>query len=67
MALSMEERRLLAEIEHRLSEEDPRLAHRLSTLGQDRRRRRLQLLAAVILAATGALVALLGAIVVTFS
>lgn len=30
MALSMEEQRILAEIETRLSEEDPRLDHRLS-------------------------------------
>lgn len=37
MALSMDEERILAEIESRLSSDDPKLAIRLSTLGERRR------------------------------
>jgi hypothetical protein len=39
MALSMEEQRILAEIETHLAQEDPKLAGRLSGLGRARRRR----------------------------
>ncbi|RCV50405.1 DUF3040 domain-containing protein [Marinitenerispora sediminis] len=35
MALRENERRILAEIEHRLSEDDPELAERLSAFGTD--------------------------------
>ncbi|RSN41052.1 MULTISPECIES: DUF3040 domain-containing protein [Actinomadura] len=48
MALSMEEQRILTQIEVRLSEDDPRLAHRLARLG-DRgpgRGRRVRVIAA---------------------
>lgn len=37
MALSMDEERILAEIENRLTSDDPKLAVRLSTLGERRR------------------------------
>ncbi|MQA96483.1 MAG: DUF3040 domain-containing protein [Streptosporangiales bacterium] len=37
MALSMDEERILAEIESRLTSDDPKLAVRLSTLGEQRR------------------------------
>ncbi|MFC5745426.1 DUF3040 domain-containing protein [Actinomadura rugatobispora] len=65
MALSMEERRILAQIEVRLSEDDPRLAHRFAELGTSpprRRRRRIRIIAAVgialaVLAATVAAIA----------
>ncbi|MCP9947557.1 DUF3040 domain-containing protein [Actinomadura madurae] len=40
MALSMEEQRILTQIEVRLSEDDPRLAQRLARLGAPRGRRR---------------------------
>lgn len=53
MALSMEEQRILTQIEVRLSEDDPRLAHRLSALGNGARRRRVRLIAAVAVAAIG--------------
>ena len=56
MALSMEERRILAEIETRLSEDDPRLAHRFAELGtsppRSRRGRTRIILAAAALALT---------------
>ncbi|MES9543476.1 DUF3040 domain-containing protein [Spirillospora sp. NPDC049024] len=39
MALSMEEQRILSQIEVRLSEDDPRLAQRLARLGTPRARR----------------------------
>ncbi|WP_433469739.1 DUF3040 domain-containing protein [Spirillospora sp. CA-142024] len=59
MALSMEEQRILTQIEVRLSEDDPRLAHRLARLGtpRGRRARTIALAAAavlVVLAAIGA-------------
>ncbi|MGI5201506.1 DUF3040 domain-containing protein [Spirillospora sp. CA-108201] len=59
MALSMEEQRILGQIEIRLREDDPRLAQRLARLGTPRRRRaRTIILAAVavviVLAAVGA-------------
>jgi Protein of unknown function (DUF3040) len=36
MALSMEEQRILDAMEHKLADDDPRLATRLSTFGQPR-------------------------------
>lgn len=63
MALSMEEQRILTQIEVRLSEDDPRLAHRLTRLGASRRRRRAHAVALtaaaviVVLAAIGAAIA----------
>ena len=61
MALSMEEQRILTQIEIRLSEDDPRLAHRLARLGEPRRRARTVVLAAAAvsigLAASGAALA----------
>ncbi|XRQ16548.1 DUF3040 domain-containing protein [Actinomadura welshii] len=57
----MEEQRILTQIEVRLSEDDPRLAHRLARLGAPRRRGRTVVLAAAavitVLAAIGAAVA----------
>ncbi|WP_243719688.1 DUF3040 domain-containing protein [Actinomadura sp. KC06] len=61
MALSMEEQRILTQIEVRLSEDEPRLAHRLARLGAPRRRARTVVLAAaaviIVLAAIGAAIA----------
>jgi hypothetical protein len=62
MALSMEEQRILTQIEVRLSEDDPRLAHRLARLGVPRgRRTRTIVLAAaaviIVIAAAGAAIA----------
>ncbi|MEU8341601.1 Protein of unknown function [Actinomadura meyerae] len=59
MALSMEEQRILTQIEVRLSEDDPRLAQRLARHGTPRgRRTRTIVLAAaaviIVLAAAGA-------------
>jgi hypothetical protein len=59
MALSMEEQRILTQIEVRLSEDDPRLAVRLARLGTPRGRRARVITAtavaiAVIAAAIGA-------------
>ncbi|WP_395107046.1 DUF3040 domain-containing protein [Actinomadura sp. SCN-SB] len=55
MALSMEERRILAQIEIHLSEDDPRLAHRLEKFGRPasrardaRPRRRVKIIAAAV-------------------
>ncbi|REF00398.1 DUF3040 domain-containing protein [Thermomonospora umbrina] len=42
MALSMEEQRILAEIETRLAQDDPGLAGRLSGMTRARRRRRVR-------------------------
>ncbi|TDC59725.1 DUF3040 domain-containing protein [Actinomadura sp. GC306] len=64
MALSMEEQRILTQIEIRLREDDPRLAHRLARLGAPRRRARTAALAAaviIIVAAVGAAVAVAAA------
>ncbi|QFG26692.1 DUF3040 domain-containing protein [Actinomadura sp. WMMB 499] len=65
MALSMEERRILTQIEVRLSEDDPRLAHRLARLGDRRpgRGRRIRLIAA----ATAAVLAVIAAIATGFA
>ncbi|MWA05902.1 DUF3040 domain-containing protein [Actinomadura sp. LD22] len=62
MALSMEEQRILTQIEVRLSEDDPRLAGRLARLGTPRGRRAKVITAAavavvVVLAAAGAAIA----------
>ncbi|NKZ08461.1 DUF3040 domain-containing protein [Actinomadura latina] len=58
MALSMEEQRILTQIEVRLSEDDPRLAQRLARHGTPRRRARTIALTAaaviIVLAAIGA-------------
>ncbi|XVQ15405.1 DUF3040 domain-containing protein [Spirillospora sp. CA-255316] len=65
MALSMEERRILAQIEVRLSEDDPRLAHRFAELGTSpprRRRRRTRLIAAAAVVALAVLAATVAAI-----
>jgi hypothetical protein len=62
MALSMEERRILAQIEVHLSQDDPRLAHRLEKFGRPappgraarpRARRRARVIAAVMAAVLG--------------
>ncbi|MFC4907334.1 DUF3040 domain-containing protein [Actinomadura gamaensis] len=66
MALSTEEQRILAEIETRLAENDPRLARRLTALG-DAPRRRVRLIAAVVIAAVGVVTALVSAILTAFS
>ncbi|POM22515.1 hypothetical protein BTM25_54650 [Actinomadura rubteroloni] len=65
MALSMEERRLLAEIEVRLTADDPRLAVRMTRLGRDRRRR-IRLITAVAIVAVAAAAALAGALLAAF-
>ncbi|ACY97959.1 MULTISPECIES: DUF3040 domain-containing protein [Thermomonospora] len=58
MALSMEEQRILAEIETRLRRDDPHLAARLSTLGRSHRlRRSVLVMAAVVVVAAAAAVA----------
>ncbi|KAB2339437.1 DUF3040 domain-containing protein [Actinomadura rudentiformis] len=67
MALSMEEQRILAEIEIQLREDDPRLAHRLSRLGRDRRRRRSRLIAAIVVAVIGVVTAIASAILTAIS
>lgn len=67
MALSMEERRILAEIESRLREEDPRLNHRLSRLGRADRRRRVRLIAALVVAGIGVVTAVIMAILTALS
>ncbi|RMI36741.1 DUF3040 domain-containing protein [Actinomadura harenae] len=66
MALSTEEQRILAEIETRLAEDDPRLARRLITHGGTPRRR-VRLIAAVVIAALGVITALVSAILAAFS
>jgi Protein of unknown function (DUF3040) len=48
MALSMEEQRILAEIETHLAQDDPKLADRLSGLSRARLRRRIRLAAAML-------------------
>ncbi|MCP2343079.1 DUF3040 domain-containing protein [Actinomadura rupiterrae] len=66
MALSTEEQRILAEIENRLIEDDPRLARRLTALG-GAPRRRVRLIAAVVIAAVGVVTAFVSAILTAFS
>jgi hypothetical protein len=67
MALSMQERRILAQIEVRLSEDDPRLARRLAAHGRERRPRRTRVIAAVAVALIGVLGAIAAAAVTAFS
>lgn len=57
MALSMDEQRILSEIATQLSENDPRLAQRLSTFGRARRRYRRRRLVAVFVAVVALVVA----------
>jgi hypothetical protein len=59
MALSMEEQRILSQIEVRLSEDDPRLAQRLARLGtpRSRRARTIALAAAAVLIVLAAVAA----------
>ncbi|WP_018656262.1 DUF3040 domain-containing protein [Actinomadura flavalba] len=62
MALSMQERRLLAEIEAHLTADDPRLAARLTAHGRrPPRRTDLRLIAAIVLVAVAAVAALTAA------
>jgi DUF3040 family protein len=56
MALSMDEQRMLTEIAAQLSDDDPRLAQRLSTFGRARRHPRIKLIVALVVA---------GAVIVT--
>ncbi|WP_433323301.1 DUF3040 domain-containing protein [Spirillospora sp. CA-294931] len=68
MALSMQEQRILAEIEHRLCEDDPRLAHRFAGLGRQRRgRRRVRVIAAVLVVVIGVATAVVTAIATALS
>jgi hypothetical protein len=67
MALSIEEQRLLSEIASRLSEEDPRLADRLSTLGRTRQRRRIRIIAALVVAVLVIAAAIATAVAVAMS
>lgn len=66
MALSMEEQRILAQIEVHLSEDAPRLAHRLARHGTRRRRppmsRRTRLVAAAVVAVLAVLTAVAAAV-----
>ncbi|WP_067468442.1 DUF3040 domain-containing protein [Actinomadura macra] len=67
MALSMEEQRILTQIEVRLSEDDPRLAHRLSRLGEARTGRRVRVIVVVVVAAIVVLAAVGGAVAAAMS
>ncbi|QXJ19587.1 DUF3040 domain-containing protein [Actinomadura graeca] len=67
MALSMEEQRILMQIEVRLSEDDPRLAHRLSRLGEDRTGHRVRVVAVVVVTAIVVLAAVGGAVAAAMS
>jgi hypothetical protein len=57
MALSMEEQRILTQIEVRLSEDDPRLAQRLARLGAPRSRRTVVLIVAAAITVVAAIAA----------
>ncbi|TNY36314.1 DUF3040 domain-containing protein [Thermomonospora catenispora] len=48
MALSMEEQRILAQIESHLAHDDPKLAARLAALPRLRRRRRIRTVAVAV-------------------
>jgi hypothetical protein len=63
----MDEQRILTEIASQLSEDDPRLAQRLSTFGRVRRRRRIKLIAAFTVAVAGITTALAAAIMIAMS
>ncbi|WP_131742955.1 DUF3040 domain-containing protein [Actinomadura roseirufa] len=67
MALSMEEQRILTQIEVRLSEDDPRLAHRLSRLGTARRGHRVRVIAAAVVACVVVLAAIATAVIAAVS
>jgi len=67
MALSMDEQRILTEIASQLSDDDPRLAQRLSTFGRVRRHRRIKLIVALAVAAAGTATALAAAITIAVS
>lgn len=68
MALSMDEQRILTEIESQLSDDDPRLAQRLSTFGRVRHhRRRIRLIAALVVVVAGIATALAAAITIALS
>ncbi|MDL4776637.1 MULTISPECIES: DUF3040 domain-containing protein [Thermomonosporaceae] len=67
MALSMEEQQILTQIEVHLSENDPRLAHRLSELGTPRRRRRIALITALAVAGACVLTAAVATVVIVMS
>jgi hypothetical protein len=66
MALSIEEQRLLSEIASRLSDDDPRLADRLSTLGRTRQRR-IRIIVAVVVAVLVIVAAIATAVAVAMS
>lgn len=66
MALSTEEQLILAEIETRLVEDDPRLARRLTAHGE-RSHRRVRLVLIVVIAALGVIAASASAIITAFS
>ncbi|MEV5569772.1 DUF3040 domain-containing protein [Spirillospora sp. NPDC052269] len=66
MALSTEEQRILAEIETRLAEDDPRLARRLIAHGGTPRRR-TRLIIALVIVALVVISALAAAILTAFS
>ncbi|RFU42392.1 DUF3040 domain-containing protein [Actinomadura logoneensis] len=66
MALSTEEQRILAEIETRLAEDDPRLARRLAA-HRGTSRRRVRLVTAAVVAAVGVVTALVSGILTAFS
>jgi DUF3040 family protein len=67
MALSMDEQRMLTEIAAHLSDDDPRLAQRLSTFGRARRHPRIKLIVALVVAAAGIVTALVAAFTITVS
>jgi hypothetical protein len=73
MALSMEERRILAQIEVHLSQDDPRLAQRFSKFGspgppgRPRPRRRARVIAAVAVAVIGVATAIATAVITALS
>lgn len=67
MALSMDEQRILVEIESRLRADDPGLAQRLSGHGQTRHSRRMRLIAAFLLVVLGISTVLGSAIAYAFS
>ncbi|WP_242892812.1 DUF3040 domain-containing protein [Actinomadura litoris] len=67
MALSMEEQRILTQIQVRLSEDDPRLAQRLSRLGRARTTPRVRVIAAIVITAVVVLAAAAGAAIAAMS
>ncbi|MGH3389995.1 MAG: DUF3040 domain-containing protein [Actinomadura sp.] len=68
MALSMDEQRILTEIASQLSDDDPRLAQRLSTFGRVRRhRRRIRRVAVLVVVVAAIATALTAAITIALS